>query len=124
VSVTAVLVAMGVVGVSVFTPTAILVIAITCLVAAPIYVAIALRTEIHVAPGSVRVRTVLRTVDFDAGDTRVRVGRTQSGLTRTAPLLTLERIGDGRRVSVPLVSFPKAAQADLPEIVRAALSGR
>ena len=87
----------------------------------PAYAWIALRTSITVGQDSVRVSTVRGVTDFEAGDARVRVGATPSGITGSAPLLTLIRVSDSRKVSVPLVSFPKQAREALPDLVRRTL---
>jgi hypothetical protein len=112
------LLGLGFLGVLLGSPVYITAIGAALLAMAPCYAWIALRTEIQVASDGVQIRTVRGLDDFKRGDARVRVRVVMSGLTRTAPLLTVERISDGRKVSVSLISFPRADQKRIPDLVR------
>jgi hypothetical protein len=120
-TVASVLAAMGVLALVTQAPLLLKVIGGTFVALAPTYVWIALRTSITVVPDTVRVRTVRGVTDFTAGDAEVRVAATPSGLSGSAPLLTVIRLSDDRKVSVPLVSFPKRDRATLPNLVRRTL---
>lgn len=115
------LVVMGVLALAEHAPLFLQVVGSAFVLMGPTYVWIALHTSITVTPDMVRVTTVRGVMDFTPGDAQVRVGTTLSGMTGTAPLLTVIRLSDGRKVSVPLVSFPKGARATLPDLVRTTL---
>lgn len=120
-TVASVLAAMGVVALLAKPPAVIEVLAAIFVVLGPTYAWIALRTRITLMPNAVRVATVRGVTDFAAGDAQVRVGRTPSGFIGSVPLLTLVRLSDDRKVSVPLVSFPRGVRATLPGLVRRTL---
>jgi hypothetical protein len=113
---------LGVFGLLAGAPTIMKVIGVVGLCMVPITIWSALVTQIWISAAAVRVRAPLRGVTvFMPGDTRLSWQQTQSGAFTTAPLVTLFRPSDKRRVSVPLVSFSTRDQRRVRQLLERVL---
>ena len=86
------------------------------------YLWVVLRAFIEIREQSVTMRGARGPVlTFEAGDTTVKITEATTGLLSVTPVVTLRRHSDGRWAALPLVSFSRAARADLPTKIRSAL---